>query len=125
MVVIIKPTFTLGHIRPRANVSQTFRHGVNVTFHSVEAINLSSHPICGYFARLMQKGVNLQQHMGVFGVTYAAKVRNAANVPQELDRRAVACTRNHFCLTRQRLQRHQIIRVTHTRQPVIVGLVLQ
>ena len=125
MAFVGQPAPPLGHIGPGPDIGQTFGEGVNVAFCPVNPANLTGEPILRNVAILMQEVVDLAQKRRVFAPADATKIRNPADIPQELDRFAIAGAGRHLGIGGESAKRRQIVRFPHAGEPAVVGFSLK
>ena len=121
MVFVIAPAFALRNVGPGADKREPFGQRVDVTVRAIDAVDLACQPFIRQAAALVQIVENCGSQIGVFTVTDAAKIGHTADIPQQLDRRAVCGARLDLGDLRQRLQRLQIVRLAGPHQHLVIG----
>ena len=119
MGIVPDPAAPLGHISPGADKGQPFGQSINVAIGPVNPRNLLREVGIGDSPRLVQVVVNLGQKAGMFGAADPPEIGNAADIPQQADRRAVRGAGGNFGVPGQRFQRRQIIAFADPGQPVV------
>ena len=120
MAFVMHPRFPLRDIGPCADIRQPFRQRVNVAIGPVDPVDLSPKEIIGDGSALMQVSIDNFQEPSMFRVTYAAKVGNAADIPQKLDRFGIGRPRLYLGHGAERLERLQIIRLARLDQQLVI-----
>ena len=123
MNFVINPIFTLHNVSPRPNIGQSLGKRIYIAVNPVNPRYGLCQPVGGYPPTPQtaphQKGKNLHQKVCMFARRCAAKIGNAANIPQQAHPLRAVYHGKHLGHPDQRFQRRDIIGVARARQPVI------
>ncbi len=84
MAFVLEPALALRDIGPGADIGQTLRQRVDVAVGAVNAVDLARQPVFGDAAVLVQIREYAADQLGVLLMADAAKIRDAADIPQQL-----------------------------------------
>ena len=121
MVFVINPCSALRDIGPGPDIGQSFRERVNVAVSPVNACDIARQPVWGDSSVPLQELEHTRQQPRMFGGRNAAKIWNAAHIPQQPQIAPVAQSVDNLWLGGQGFQRDHIIGVARPSQPVIAG----
>ena len=88
MGFVIDPALALRDIGPCADMREAFRQRVDIAIGAVDAAHLRGEPVIGHAAELVQVAKDALQQARVLGGADAAKIGDAADIPQQAHGRA-------------------------------------
>ena len=86
MGIVATPVLALRNIGPSADKGEPRGERIDVAIGAVDAVNLAGNPVFWQRAAFMEVAINCREQVGVLLMADAAKIGNAADIPQKAHR---------------------------------------